>query len=45
MYPPYISIIESLFSNAAIIPDRFHIFQAVHREMNRCRIKVPGKKP
>ncbi|MCO4348080.1 ISL3 family transposase [Staphylococcus agnetis] len=40
MYPPYISLIESLFPNAAIILDRFHIVQAVNREINRCRIKT-----
>ncbi|WP_375712526.1 transposase [Staphylococcus chromogenes] len=34
------SLIESLFPNAAIILDHFHIFQAVNHVINRCRIKT-----
>ncbi|TXZ93940.1 ISL3 family transposase [Vibrio cholerae] len=40
MYVPYISLIESLFPEAKIIIDRFHIVQAITREINRTRIKV-----
>ena len=40
MYPPYISLIKSLFPNAAIILDRFHIVQAVNREINRSRVQT-----
>ncbi|HHB0225212.1 hypothetical protein D3233_14900 [Staphylococcus aureus] len=40
MYPPYTSLIESLFPNTAVILDCFHIVQAVNREINRCRIKI-----
>ncbi len=40
MFTPYISLIESLFPNADIIIDRFHIVQAINREINRCRIRI-----
>ncbi|UWF57310.1 ISL3 family transposase [Staphylococcus hyicus] len=40
MYPPYMSLIQSLFPQAEIILDRFHIVQSVNREINRCRVKT-----
>ncbi|ARJ51961.1 ISL3 family transposase [Staphylococcus lutrae] len=40
MYPPYMSLIQSLFPNADIILDRFHIVQAVNREINHSRVKT-----
>ena len=39
MYTPYIELIRQLFPNAAIIIDRFHIVQALNRELNRYRIQ------
>ncbi|MGX7109700.1 ISL3 family transposase, partial [Facklamia miroungae] len=39
MYVPYIKLIRQLFPNATIIIDRFHIVQALNRELNRCRIQ------
>lgn len=39
MYPPYIELIRQLFPNASIIIDRFHIVQALNRELNRYRVK------
>nr|WP_289780547.1 transposase [Staphylococcus hyicus] len=35
-----ICIAYRIIINAAIILDRFHIVQAVNREINRCRIKT-----
>lgn len=40
MYQPYMRLIESTFPNAKIILDRFHLIQALNRELNRYRIKV-----
>lgn len=40
MYTPYIQLIKRLFSKAKIIIDRFHIVQALNRELNFCRVKV-----
>ena len=39
MYTPYIELIRQLFPNASIIIDRFHIVQALNRELNRCRVQ------
>ena len=39
MYTPYIELIRYLFPNAAIIIDRFHIIQALNRELNRCHVQ------
>ena len=38
MYTPYISLATSLFPNAKVIIDRFHIVQALNRELNKCRV-------
>ncbi|HAR6490664.1 TPA: ISL3 family transposase, partial [Staphylococcus pseudintermedius] len=40
MFPPYIALIQDLFPHAEIIIDRFHIVQAINREINRCRVQV-----
>ncbi|NHA39644.1 ISL3 family transposase, partial [Staphylococcus schleiferi] len=40
MFPPYIALIQDLFPHAEIIMDRFHIVQAINREINRCRVQV-----
>ncbi|MHD0397909.1 transposase [Staphylococcus simulans] len=39
MYNPYISLLKKLFPKAEIILDRFHLVQALNRELNRCRVK------
>jgi len=44
MYKPYIELIKKLFPNAKIIIDRFHIVQAINREINRCRVSVMNSK-
>lgn len=44
MYKPYIELIKKLFPNAKIIIDRFHIVQAINREINRCRVSVMNNK-
>lgn len=40
MYSPYISLIESIFPNAKIIIDKFHIVQLFSRALNKTRIKI-----
>ncbi|MBT2815390.1 transposase, partial [Staphylococcus coagulans] len=40
MFPPYIALIQDLFPHAEMIIDRFHIVQAINREINRCRVQV-----
>lgn len=40
MYSPYISLFKQLFPNAKIILDRFHLVQALNRELNRVRIRI-----
>lgn len=43
MYLPYIQLIKEMFPNAKIIIDRFHIVQALNRELNRTRVRVMNK--
>ena len=43
MYSPYISLIKSLFPNAKIIIDKFHIVQLLNRSLNKTRIKLMNK--
>lgn len=38
MYTPYITLANKLFPQANIIIDRFHIVQALNRELNNCRV-------
>lgn len=38
MYTPYMELIKQLFPKAKIIIDRFHLVQALNRELNRYRI-------
>lgn len=38
MYEPYISLIKTIFPNAKIIIDRFHIVQALNRALNMARV-------
>ena len=40
MYSPYITLIDSLFPNAKIIIDKFHIIQLFSRSLNKTRISV-----
>ncbi|WP_414047399.1 ISL3 family transposase [Macrococcus equi] len=40
MYEPYISLIKSMFPNAKIIVDRFHIIQLLNRALNMARVNV-----
>ncbi|MBG9989028.1 transposase [Aerococcaceae bacterium DSM 111176] len=43
MYTPYIHLIQQLFPNAKIIIDRFHLVQALNRELNRCRVQLMNR--
>lgn len=40
---PYISFIKSYFPNASIHIDKFHLVQALNRELNRYRIQVMNR--
>ncbi|PNZ13977.1 ISL3 family transposase [Staphylococcus simiae] len=40
MHRPYIDLFKQLFPNAKIILDRFHLIQALNRELNRVRIRL-----
>lgn len=40
MYSAYMSLINSLFPNAKIVTDRFHIVQLISRALNKTRIKI-----
>lgn len=40
MYEPYISLIQSVFPNAVIIFDRFHVVQNLTRALDKTRISV-----
>lgn len=40
MYSPYVSLIKSMFPNALIIIDKFHLIQLISRSLNKTRIKV-----
>ncbi len=43
MYSPYISLIKSVFPNAKIIIDKFHIVQLFSRALNKTRIKIMNR--
>ncbi len=43
IYSPYISLIKSVFPNAKIIFDKFHIIQLFSRALNKTRIQVMNK--
>ena len=40
MYTPYMTLIKTLFPNAQIVCDRFHIVQHLSRALNKTRIQV-----
>ena len=43
MYSPYISLIKTMFPNAEIIIDKFHIIQLISTSLNKTRIKLMKK--
>lgn len=43
MYPPYISLIKTMFPNAKISIDRFHLIQLINRAFNKIRIAIMNK--
>ena len=43
MYSPYISLIKSMFPNAKISIDRFHLVQLINRAFNKTRIQLMKK--
>ena len=40
MYTPYISLVDSIFPNAKIVIDKFHIVNLVNRAFNKTRISI-----
>ena len=40
MYTPYISLVDSIFPNAKIVIDKFHIVNLVNRAFNQTRISI-----
>lgn len=40
MYTPYISLIKTVFPNATIITDKFHVVQLISRALNKTRINI-----
>ena len=40
MYTPYISSVSSIFPNAQIVIDKFHIVNLVNRAFNQIRISI-----
>jgi len=40
MYTPYISLVNSIFPNAKIVLDKFHIVNLVNRAFNQTRISI-----
>ena len=40
MYTPYISLVNSIFPNAKIVIDKFHIVNLVNRAFNQTRISI-----
>ena len=40
MYVPYISLVNSIFPNAKIVIDKFHIVNLVNRSFNQTRISI-----
>ena len=43
MYEPYMQLVREMFPNAQIIIDKFHISQAISREINRTRISFMNR--
>ena len=40
MYLPYISLVNSIFPNAKMVLDKFHIVNLVNRAFNQTRISI-----
>jgi len=40
MYKPYIKLIQTMFPNAKIVMDKFHIIQLISRALNKTRVQV-----
>ncbi|MDY5795632.1 MAG: transposase, partial [Fusobacterium gastrosuis] len=40
MYPPYISLVKTMFPNAKISIDRFHLIQLINRAFNKLRNSI-----
>lgn len=43
MYTPYISLIKTMFPNALIVIDKFHLIELISRSLNKTRIKLMKK--
>ena len=43
MYIPYISLIKTMFPNALIVIDKFHLIELISRALNKTRIKLMKK--
>ena len=43
MYVPYISLIKTMFPNALIVIDKFHLIELISRSLNKARIKTMKK--
>lgn len=43
MYKPYIQLIQTLFPNAKIVIDKFHVIQLISRSLNKTRIQIMNK--
>ena len=43
MYTPYISLIKTMFPNALIVIDKFHLVELISRALNKTRIKLMKK--
>lgn len=43
IYKPYISLIKTLFPNAKIVIDKFHIVQLISRSLNKTRVAIMNK--
>ena len=43
MYTPYISLIKTMFPNAEVVIDKFHLIELISRALNKTRIKLMKK--
>ena len=43
MYTPYISLIKTMFPNALIVIDKFHLIELITRALNKTRIQLMKK--
>ena len=43
MYTPYISLIKTMFPNALIVIDKFHLIELISRALNKTRIRLMKK--